>query len=151
MNFAKSNTFNSNPVSIWLAMGTLLAAISVGMGAFGAHGLPSAIEGHVENVEKNLATWETASRYLMYHALGLVIVGMLASVVGPARWLNVVGVLFVVGIVLFSGLLYVLALTDIKILGAIVPLGGLAMIIGWLTLATGLFSRRIRKVPSTDV
>lgn len=121
----------------WIAIGAIVSALAVALGAFGAHGLESAIEGRVEDPVKNAANWETGSRYLMYHGLGMILLGVTMNSKRTNRMLSVAGYLFVVGVILFSGSLFVLSLTDIKILGAIVPLGGLAMIIGWACFAFG--------------
>lgn len=119
---------------LFLGIGALSACISVAAGAFGAHSLVGLV------TTERLAVWETAARYQMYHALGLMIVAYLASqkAAGPAR---VGGWLFVVGTLLFSGSLYTLVLTDIRILGAITPIGGTAFIAGWLSLAWGVWRK----------
>ena len=118
----------------FLGMGALSACVAVAAGAFGAHGLRDLVSA------ERLVVWETAARYQMYHALGLLIVAYLASqkTAGPA---HLGGWLFVAGTVLFSGSLYALTLTGITILGAITPLGGLAFIAGWLVLAWGVWRR----------
>jgi uncharacterized membrane protein YgdD (TMEM256/DUF423 family) len=118
----------------FLGIGALSACVSVAAGAFGAHGLRDVVS------PDRLIVWETAARYQMYHALGLLIVAYLASQksAGPAR---LGGWLFVAGTLLFSGGLYALTLTGITILGAITPLGGLAFIAGWLVLAWGVWQR----------
>lgn len=119
-------------------MGAILAAMAVGLGAFGAHGLENFISGRVESPTKNVEHWVTASRYQMYHAIGILVVALAAAIFGRNRAFDVANILFVLGIGLFSGCLYGLALTDLKMLGAIVPVGGLAMIAGWLTFALGM-------------
>ena len=118
----------------FLGIGALSACVAVAAGAFGAHGLRDLVSAD------RLVVWETAARYQMYHALGLLIVAYLASqkTAGPAR---IAGGLFVAGTVVFSGSLYALTLTDVTILGAITPLGGLAFIAGWLVLAWGVWRR----------
>lgn len=108
--------------------GTIAAAVAVGLGAFGAHGL----EKHV--TPERLGTFETGVRYHMYHALALFAVSW-AAMQWPGWPVQWAGYLFLAGIVLFSGSLYVLVLTDTPWLGAITPLGGLALIIGWCMLA----------------
>jgi uncharacterized membrane protein YgdD (TMEM256/DUF423 family) len=109
-----------------VAAGAISGAIAVAAGAFGAHALK-------ERLSKDmLAVFETGARYQMYHALAIVLCAVLASSLPGAR---LAGWLMQAGIVLFSGSLYVLALTDTKWLGAITPLGGLAFIAGWLWLA----------------
>jgi len=118
----------------FLGIGALSACLAVAAGAFGAHALRDLVSAD------RLAVWETAARYQMYHALGLLIVAYLAAqkTAGLARF---GGWLFVAGTVLFSGSLYALTLTGITILGAITPLGGLAFIAGWLVLAWGVWRR----------
>ena len=107
----------------WLA--ALNAFFAVAAGAFGAHGLKSRVSAEA------LVTFETGARYHMYHAVAMVLAGLLVATRGAAT----AGWLFQAGIVLFSGSLYALALTDVKVLGAITPLGGLAFLAGWLWLA----------------
>jgi uncharacterized membrane protein YgdD (TMEM256/DUF423 family) len=121
----------------WLTLGALLAALGVAIGAFGAHALPGYLEGAgrtAEEIVRGREIFETAVRYQMYHALALVLLGILARV-QPTGSYNLAGVLFIAGVAIFSGLLYALVLTNLKWLGAIVPLGGLSMIAGWLALA----------------
>lgn len=126
----------------WLIIGAMLAALAVGMGAFGAHGLEKFVAGRVENPTHSVEHWVTASRYQMYHSIGILVVAIVVAVFGGRRVFDVANTLFVLGIVLFSGCLYGLALTDLKMLGAIVPFGGLAMIAGWLTFAIGMIFNR---------
>ncbi|MGQ0703073.1 MAG: DUF423 domain-containing protein [Gemmatimonadales bacterium] len=111
-------------------VGAILAAVAVAAGAFGAHALRGALSPDA------LASWETAARYQMYHALALILVGILAAR-RPTQTLRVAGWLFVSGVVLFSGSLYSLALTGQLWFGAITPLGGAAFIAGWVCLAAG--------------
>ena len=109
----------------FVALGSFNMFLAVALGAFGAHGLKSRV-----SVEM-LAVWQTAVLYHLVHALGLLLVGMLAAhlPVKAAGW-----TLFT-GIVLFSGSLYLMVLTDIRSLGVITPLGGVAFLAGWLLLA----------------
>ena len=111
----------------WFAAGAVLAAVGVGLGAFGAHGLKSRVSPDM------VAIWETGARYHLIHALGLLAVAWAVE-----RWptASIAGWLFVAGTLLFSGSLYVLVLTGQRWLGAITPLGGLAFIAGWLLLAS---------------
>ena len=118
----------SDARSPWIALGALNAAVAVGAGAFAAHGLRERLDARA------LEVFETGARYQMYHAFAIVLAGVLATT-GISRGGNTAGWIFQAGIVLFSGSLYVLALTGIKGLGAITPLGGLALIAGWLWLA----------------
>ncbi len=112
----------------WVAAGAVSAAIAVAAGAFGAHALRQRLGADA------LAVWETAARYQMYHALALIAVAWVAGR-DAARSVRVAGVAFVVGTLLFSGSLYLLALTGIRWLGAITPLGGVAFLVGWGCLA----------------
>ncbi len=112
--------------SIFTTIGCLLAAIAVGTGAFGAHGLEGVLS------DARLETWETAVRFQMYHALGLIAVAQFTSGSPTAQtgaWIMLAGT------IIFSGSLYTLCLTDTGILGAIAPIGGTALIIAWLLLA----------------
>ena len=116
---------------------SLLAALTIGIGAFGAHGLEKLVEGDA------LASFETGVRYQMYHVIALLILGF-ATVI-PARIRKWVFWLFLGGIVLFSGSIYLLALRtlfsfDLSFLGPVTPVGGLLLIIGWLRLAYGLLT-----------
>lgn len=127
---------NTNRAGLfWFAIGSILAALSVVMGAFGAHGLESTIHEVSDDPAKSIGQWETASRYQMYHSIGIILVGICFATFGKRTEFTVAGVAFLFGILVFSGLLYILVLTQVKILGAIVPLGGLAMIFGWTALA----------------
>ena len=114
---------------IFFSLGALLAGTAVGFGAFGAHALSGTLG------PEDLVTFETGVRYQMYHALALLAV---AWAVG--RWESVqlewAGWLFLFGILVFSGSLYILVLTGQRWLGAVTPLGGLAFIAGWLLLAS---------------
>jgi uncharacterized membrane protein YgdD (TMEM256/DUF423 family) len=109
-----------------VALGALNAAIAVAAGAFAAHGLRDRLDARA------LEVFETGARYQMYHALAIILAGIVAST--GIRGAQTAGWLFQVGIVLFSGSLYVLALTGVKGLGAVTPLGGLVFLAGWLWL-----------------
>ncbi len=119
--------------SRWIAIGAALAAAGVALGAFGAHALRERV---LEGLwtDRQLEIFEVAVRYQMYHALALVTVGLWAER-HPSRRATVAAFCFLLGVVVFSGLLYALAFTQIKILGAIVPIVDLAFIVGWLCLA----------------
>jgi uncharacterized membrane protein YgdD (TMEM256/DUF423 family) len=114
------------PDRLFFVLGAGVAFVAVAAGAFGAHGLRGRL------TPEMLAVFETGTRYAMFHALGLVAV---AWAVG--RWPSAAaaGWLFVAGVLLFSGSLYVLSLTGIRWLGAVTPLGGLCFLLGWLALA----------------
>lgn len=113
---------------VWIGIGAVVAAVAVGLGAFGAHALRESAS------PRMLEVWKTAVQYQMFHAVGLFVVG-LASARLRAMPARIAGVAFTVGVVLFSGSLYALVLTGMKWLGPITPLGGLAFIIGWIALA----------------
>lgn len=115
---------------IFLAIAGFLGALSVASGAFATHALKDSL------TVKALAIWETATKYQMYHVLSLMLVALLLTRTEiPASSLVIAGWAFIIGIVIFSGSLYALSLSDIKWLGAITPLGGLAFIVGWLSIA----------------
>ncbi len=107
-----------------------LGALGVAAGAFAAHGLRAHL------APRMLEVFETGARYQMYHALALLAVGLLLTRRSHSA-LTVAGWLFAAGVVLFSGSLYLLAVTGARWLGAITPAGGLAFIAGWLMLAWG--------------
>lgn len=117
-------------MKLFIIAGAVNAFISVALGAFGAHGL----EGKMP--EKYLAIWNTATQYQMYHALGLIAIGILMgpSLLGHLTQLNWAGYLMLAGIILFSGSLYVLSLTQIGVLGAITPIGGVAFLASWILI-----------------
>lgn len=112
-----------------LAGGALAMALAVALGAFGAHGLRARVSVDM------LAVWQTAVRYHAWHGLALVLVGLLLAREPAARGLVPAAACFAVGIVLFSGSLYALVLVEARGLGALTPLGGVAFVAGWLTLA----------------
>jgi uncharacterized membrane protein YgdD (TMEM256/DUF423 family) len=117
----------------FIFVGALLAAVGVGLGAFGAHGLRGRLSPEM------LAVFETGVRYHMYHALAILAVAALMTRLEGGRALLIAGWSFTAGILLFSGSLYALAITGVTILGAITPLGGLAFLIGWIALAIAAF------------
>jgi len=120
------------------ALGAILAGLGVVLGAFGAHGLRSRLSPEL------LEVWEVGVRYHVYHAIGLVLAGLLAILaerdaaargVLPRPGTRAAAIAFLLGIAVFSGSLYALALTGLRWLGAITPIGGVAFIVGWLLLA----------------
>lgn len=120
--------------NFFTGIGAVLAAIGVALGAFGAHGLRAKLEPRL------LEIWQTGVEYHMYHALGLILLGLLLSWAPSGALINWSGGLMLAGILFFSGSLYLLVLTGLGWLGAITPLGGLSFIIAWLLLAAALFS-----------
>ncbi|AWB44009.1 DUF423 domain-containing protein [Paenibacillus sp. CAA11] len=120
----------------YVAIGAILSLLSVAIGAFGAHALKSVLD---ESAQK---TYETGVQYHMVHSLGILIAALLANQWGESRKLLWSMRLLFIGIVLFSGSLYVLSITGVKILGAITPFGGIAFIAGWILLATAALQRK---------
>lgn len=125
----------------FLKTACILAALSVGLGAFAAHGLKN----YVNNTA--LATFETAVRYQFYHVFALLIAGILYKDYS-FQATRISGWLFITGIILFSGSLYMLALLQATVqpgyrwIGALTPLGGLSFIAGWVLLFASLFKKR---------
>ena len=117
----------------FVGIGAISAFLGVALGAFAAHGLRQRL------AVEMLVVFEVGVRYQMYHALGMIAVGLVLS-----RWPSgaavAAGWLFVAGTVLFSGSLYALSLTGTRGFGAITPVGGLAFLAGWLALASGVFT-----------
>jgi uncharacterized membrane protein YgdD (TMEM256/DUF423 family) len=122
---------------LFLSVGAISALLAVGAGAFGAHALRARLAADLLDV------FETGARYQMYHALALVLVGLVltrfSASAGAQTWLVAAGWLFVAGTVLFSGSLYLLSLSGVRWLGAITPLGGVAFLLGWAALAVGVW------------
>jgi uncharacterized membrane protein YgdD (TMEM256/DUF423 family) len=117
---------------LFAALGAVSALIAVAAGAFGAHALRARL------APDSLATFETAVRYQMYHALALLLVTW-AVTRWPVPPVRAAGWLFVAGTVLFSGSLYALALTGVRAFGPVTPLGGLCFLAGWASLALGIW------------
>lgn len=113
-------------VKVFLILGGCGMLLAVMMGAFGAHALKKTLAPDL------MAIYETAVNYHFYHALGLLAVGLLMSHVPPTALLRGSGILMIVGLLLFSGSLYALALSGIRWLGAITPLGGTSFLLAWL-------------------
>ena len=113
----------------WLLIASIAGFLGVAGGAFGAHALKSRLS------EQMLANFDTGTKYLMVHAVALLVVGTLSGREGTGD-LAVVGWSFTVGMVIFTGSLWIMAMTNQRWLGAITPIGGTALIIGWLALAT---------------
>ena len=120
---------------VLIMAGGILGLLGVVAGAMGVHALRDTLDARA------LSTFETGVRFQMYHALALLAVGLLAG-----RWktglVKLSGVLFTVGIVLFSGSLYILAITGIGVFGAIAPLGGLSLMAAWTSLIIGAIRQR---------
>ncbi len=123
------------------ATGAFIVAVTIAIGAFGAHGLKEML------AADSLATFEVGVRYQMYHALGIIILGMLPSI--PQKLKQRIFWIFIIGILFFSGSIYLLSLNSIlpfetSVIGFVTPLGGLFFIIGWILLAYGLLTLKKR-------
>ncbi|WP_366521678.1 DUF423 domain-containing protein [uncultured Marinobacter sp.] len=111
-------------------IGAFFALTAVMAGAFGAHGLRNLVS------ERSLDVFQTAVTYQMYHAIALVLVALLTGFGLSRRLLGLAAGFFVVGILLFSGSLYTLVLTDLRWVGPVTPMGGVCFMIGWILLLT---------------
>lgn len=148
---------------LWFVLGAWMAALGVVNGAFAAHGLRDHLPARYMSLpfddpdkdlgsllEKRYDDYDTGVRYHMYHAIGLMLLGLVATR-KPSRWWNVAGFGMFLGIILFSAMLYALVLTNRTMLGAIVPIGGVASIIGWIAMGCGClggFDRPAAAVPA---
>lgn len=116
----------------WLLSGAILGGLAVALGAFGAHVLEDILS------SSELSTYETAVRYQMYHALALLLLSLMPN---TSKWVRYAGYSFLAGVLIFSGCLYLLVFTGLSWLGAITPIGGVLMIVGWGMLARAAFQR----------
>ncbi len=116
-----------------LVAGAIAMALAVVLGAFGAHGLKSKISADM------MAVYQTGVQYHFYHALGVLLIGLLVQHFPQVNLLHWSAWVLLAGIVLFSGSLYVLSVTGVRVLGAITPIGGVLFIAGWLMLAAGVW------------
>ncbi|MEB3217631.1 MAG: DUF423 domain-containing protein [Nostocales cyanobacterium 94392] len=122
-------------IKIFMSLAALFGGLSVAAGAFASHALKERLS------DRALEIFEVGARYQMYHALALLLVAiLLIQIKSPSPTLIASGWLFIIGILIFSGSLYALSLSDIKILGAITPIGGVAFITGWVALAIAAFN-----------
>lgn len=122
---------NNMSAKLIIIIAGIFGALAVGLGAFGAHGLEATL-----TANGRLDTYETAVKYQFYHTLALLLIGLLLMNISHdyfiwAAWS------FIIGMIIFSGSLYILSLTNITWLGAITPIGGLALIVGWVFLILG--------------
>lgn len=117
---------------MWIAVGSLFGGLSVAMGAFGAHGLKDTL------TPEYLEVYKTGAEYQMYHALALIAAGIVLEL-RPGIAAKVAAFAFLIGIFLFSGSLYALTITGIRVLGAITPFGGVSFMVGWAALAWHAF------------
>ena len=119
----------SGSAKLFLVLGCIAALLAVAFGAFGAHALKTRIAPDLMSV------YRTGVEYHFYHALGMILVGLAAFHLPESAWLRAAGWAMLAGVVLFSGSLYLLALTGLSWLGAITPLGGAAFIAAWALFA----------------
>jgi len=115
----------------WISTGAIFSGLSVTLGAMGAHSLKNIL------TEKNLSAFQTATDYMGYHGLALILVGIVSLQLNEsgAKALKKVGILFTLGILMFSGSIYVLISDGPRIFGPITPLGGLCFMLGWFIFA----------------
>lgn len=122
-----------------LVLGALFALLAVMAGAFGAHGLRSVVSARA------LEVFQTAVTYQVYHALGLILIALLAGFGLHRRLLTVAAGFFLAGILLFSGSLYLLVLTELRWIGPVTPVGGVCFMVGWaLVVTAGLTHQNAR-------
>jgi uncharacterized membrane protein YgdD (TMEM256/DUF423 family) len=117
---------------LFLILGGINAALVVMLGAFGAHGLKAKLTAEM------LAVYQTGVHYHLFHALGLLAVGLVASQIADSVWLKWSGWLMLLGIILFSGSLYVLSVSGLRWLGMVTPFGGVAFIAAWIVFIIGI-------------
>lgn len=126
-------------MKFFIIAGAINAFLAVAFGAFGAHALKERLS------ERYLAIWETAVQYQMFHAIALIAIGILLhpNLLGASGLLSGAGYAILIGIIIFSGSLFVLALSGIGILGAITPIGGVAFLVGWVLLIVAVVKSSI--------
>ncbi len=125
--------------STFIVIGAVLAALAVAAGAFGAHGLKTLVEQNKFSA-RDLETFHTAVQYQMIHALGLILIGLLAAT-RPSAMLAAAGWMMLAGIFLFSGFLYAYVATGNKLFAMIVPVGGVSFILAWVGVAIAAVRR----------
>jgi uncharacterized membrane protein YgdD (TMEM256/DUF423 family) len=118
---------------LFLVLGSINAMLAVMLGAFAAHGLKKVLSADL------LTTFATGVQYHFYHAVGLIVVGLIAVHLPASMQVRLSGWFMLTGILLFSGSLYLLALTGVRWLGAITPFGGVCFIIAWVLLAVAVY------------
>ncbi|NNE47040.1 MAG: DUF423 domain-containing protein [Rhodothermales bacterium] len=125
---------------VFILIGSIAASISVLAGAFGAHALSDVLGERAD-------VYETAARYHMYHALALVLVGLLVRRY-ESKMIRNAGWLFLAGIIVFSGSLYTLAITNDGLWGAVTPVGGVLFVAAWLMMGVGVWKAPPTSTPS---
>jgi uncharacterized membrane protein YgdD (TMEM256/DUF423 family) len=122
----------SSTAKLFLILGGINAALVVMLGAFGAHGLKAKLTAEM------LAVYQTGVHYHLFHALGLLAVGLVASQIADSVWLKWSGWLMLLGIILFSGSLYVLSVSGLRWVGVVTPFGGVAFIAAWIVFVIAI-------------
>ena len=127
----------------WISIGAIFSGLSVMLGAMGAHSLKNVL------TEKKLGAFQTATEYMGYHGLALILVGIICSQLAEdsAKPLKKVGILFTAGILMFSGSIYILTFDGPRLFGPVTPIGGLCFIAGWFILA-GVTYKHFKNNPS---
>ncbi|NOX36237.1 MAG: DUF423 domain-containing protein [Calditrichaeota bacterium] len=120
---------------IFIFLGGLNATIAIALGAFGAHALKGRLSAEL------FQTFETGTRYHLIHALGLILVGILYHWLERNGWIGVAGWIMLLGIVLFSGSLYLITFSGVRAWGAVAPLGGISFMISWLLIAIAVIRK----------
>jgi uncharacterized membrane protein YgdD (TMEM256/DUF423 family) len=120
-----------------LISGSIFMALAVALGAFGAHVVQDML------TSDRFDVYQTAVQYHFYHAIGLLILGVVSHQMPDSKWLKLSGVSLFAGILIFSGSLYVLTLTDTGWLGMITPAGGVAFILSWCFFAIGIWKEKV--------
>jgi len=133
---------------IWIFIGSVSAALAVGMGAWGAHGLESLLTkrfpaNELDDIAKRLANWKTGTEYQMVYSLGLILIGTLIGITQRSRWLWISAGLMLMGIVFFSGMLYGGALFDVKWMVHVLPVGGVSLVAAWVVLAVAALGLKV--------
>lgn len=118
-------------MKVFIIIGAINAFLAVALGAFGAHGLKDKLDSYY------LGIWETGVTYQMFHATGILIAGLLLGKVAASGLFSWAGWLMLIGIIFFSGSLYLLSLTKVGVLGAITPIGGVCFLAAWVLIIIG--------------
>ena len=119
----------SQPIII---TGAALAFLGVALGAFGAHALKARLATDM------MAVYQTGVQYHLVHALGIILIGILVQMLPASKWLPIAGWTMTAGVIVFSGSLYALSVSGVRMLGAITPLGGIALLAAWMLVAIGV-------------
>jgi uncharacterized membrane protein YgdD (TMEM256/DUF423 family) len=120
----------------FIVIGCILGGLSVALGAFGAHGLRDIVAPNL------LDNYETGVRYQFFHAFALIAAGLVYPKLSQSKFAKYAGWLFLIGTIIFSGSLYGIALTGMRWLGAITPIGGVAYVVGWACLAYAVWQSK---------